>query len=161
MLACCWIEHPLCLLAVGWNIFYACLLLDCISFMLACCWIEYPLCLLAVGLKMGSFWNRKTGSWDQLAARTADENGSHPTVEDALERQELVLGGVFFRAGFPVWWGQRPEKVVKKCHFPLGGDACQLRDRGSAETKTSGPLIISSVLGQASHRISSGDGEHM
>ena len=100
----------------------------------------------------------KTRTWDQLAARNGYKNGSHPTVEEALERQELVLEGIFFVGANSRFGGVNdPKRWSKSAIFSQGTGGGRLRDRGSAETKTSGPLIISSVLGQASHRICSAD----
>ena len=79
---------------------------------------------------------------------------SHPTVEDALERQELVLGGLFFLGANSRFGGVNdPKRWSKSAIFSQGTGGGERRDGGSAETKTSRPLIISSVLGQASHRI--------
>ena len=96
----------------------------------------------------------KTRIWDQLAARNGYKNGSHPTVEEALERQELVLGGLFFLGANSRFGGVNdPKRWSKSAIFSQGTGGGRLRDGGSAQTKTFRPHIISSVRVQASHRI--------
>ena len=112
-------------------------------------WIE------RLGITMLVIGTEKSGSGTNSRLGTHTGMGLIQRLKMLWKGRSSFSGAFFFRGEFQVWRGQRPEKVVKKCHFPLGGDGCQLRDGGSAETKTSRPLIISSVLGQASHRITS------
>ena len=62
---------------------------------------------------------RKPLIWDQVAELSPGENGSHPTVEEALERQELVLGGVFFLGANSRFGGVNdPKSWSKSAIFP-------------------------------------------
>ena len=57
--------------------------------------------------------------WDQLVARSADGNGSHPTVKEALERQDLALGGLFFLGANSRFGGVNdPKRWSKSAIFP-------------------------------------------
>ena len=58
------------------------------TLMLACCWIENGMTTRVIGTENPDLGPRR--------GIVSEENGSHPTVEEALERQELVLGGLFF-----------------------------------------------------------------
>ena len=61
----------------------------------------------------------KTRIWDQVAELSPDKNGSYPTVEDALERQELVLGGVFLLGANSRFGGVNdPKRWSKSAIFP-------------------------------------------
>ena len=107
----------------------------------ACC------CLLPCPLRTFATQNRKCSQ---------DRNGARPTNDSALERSPYCLGWVFFRCGIPGLEGSDPRKVVQKHSIsprgrqpgvpgpPLGGSQRISEQRS---------LILSSVLGQASHRI--------
>ena len=112
----------------------------------ACC-----LFLLASGAKHNGLLTFAT----QNRKCSQDRNGARPTNDSALERSPYCLGWVFFRCGIPGLEGSDPRKVVQKHSIsprgrqpgvpgpPLGGSQRISEQRS---------LILSSVLGQASHR---------